>query len=841
MAGLRAEATRAQAQGAAAVFLSDGPLGDPFVVAAGLAPVLSGLLLGARTSLTPEGRHPAMLAREVTSLDLVCGGRSVLCFVPPFTDALPEAIELCRAMWRPGVVDSDGPSFPVHAAASRPRPVGAGARASPSISPPATRCPPSSPPPPTSSSGRSPARPARRGRVPPGAGVTDATLVHERPVTATATTAVTGRHLPALNGLRGIAVIGVVAYHLQIGWAKGGYLGVDLFFVLSGFLITTLLLEEWVGTGRVDLAAFWGRRARRLLPALFLVVAALALYLVCNALFGGPGANGLIDLSGLRGDAIATLLYVNNWHLIFAHQSYFAQFSTPSPLQHTWSLAIEEQFYLIWPLLLLVLLRYGRRGWRRVGVTVTVALGVGSSVLMAALFHPGVDPSRIYYGTDTRLFDLMAGATIAFLAAARRQPNATGAPDPPLGGPRGGGGARGVLGDGGTPGGLPTNFMFEGGFLLCAALAALVVSDARLVEPGTFARGLAWRPLHFVGTISYGVYLWHWPVIVYLTAARTGLSTWPLNLLRIAVTLAISTASYYLVERPIRLARFRGGVRIWGPLAGVVTAVVIVVATIPAVADPTNVVGTSHLASASTGSSQGVPGAGGYQGQQPIRLTAAPSPADPLRVMLLGDSVMHDASFGITAALQATGAATVDTRTVLGFGLTTSLNWPTVIPNLVSQTQAQLIVGSWSWDQFGPTTPNALHEPVQYTKLLRRAVVDHAHARQRRGGRDPHRVPPARERRPDQSGQGDHREGAPGRRHCVERHRRQDAVVLPRTGHVLPAGQLAARRREVLGVAPTRRRPARPEQRVAPCAQARQRPPLSRGQPPATPTRCWPT
>jgi peptidoglycan/LPS O-acetylase OafA/YrhL len=552
--------------------------------------------------------------------------------------------------------------------------------------------------------------------------VTDATLVHELPDTATATTAVTGRHLPALNGLRGIAVIGVVAYHLQIGWAKGGYLGVDLFFVLSGFLITTLLLEEWVGTGRVDLAAFWGRRARRLLPALFLVIAALALYLVCNALFGGPGANGLIDLSGLRGDAIATLLYVNNWHLVFAHQSYFAQFSTPSPLQHTWSLAIEEQFYLIWPPLLLVLLRYGRRGWRRVGVTVTVALGVGSSVLMAALFHPGVDPSRIYYGTDTRLFDLMAGAAVAFLVAARRQPNGRSRRMLHRVGPA----AAVVLGvfwmTAGTSGGLPTNFMFEGGFLLCAALAALVVSDARLVEPGMFARGLAWKPLHFVGTISYGVYLWHWPVIVYLNGARTGLSTWPLNLLRIVVTLAISTASYYLVERPIRLARFRRGVRIWGPLAGVVTAVVIVAATIPAVADPTTVVGTSHLASASTGSNQGVPGAGGYEGQQPIRLTTVPSPADPLRVMLLGDSVLHDASFGITAALQATGAATVDTHTVLGFGLTTSLNWPTVIPNLVSQTRAQLIVGSWSWDQFGPTTPNALHQPVQYTKLLRRAV-----------------------------------------------------------------------------------------------------------------------
>ena len=262
--------------------------------------------------------------------------------------------------------------------------------------------------------------------------------------------------------------------------------------------------------------------------------------------------------------------------------------------------------------------------------------------------------------------------------------------------------------------------MFEGGFLLCAALAALVVADARLIEPGWFARGLAWRPLHFVGTISYGIYLWHWPVIVYLNGARTGLSTWPLNLLRIAVTLAVSTASYYLVERPIRLANLRGGVRLWAPVAGVVTAAVIVVATFPAVADPSTVVGTTHLASA--GSVQAVPGAGGYAGQQPIQLATAPSPANPLRVMILGDSVMHDASYGITASLQATGEATVATRTIDGFGLTTATDWPTSIPNLIRQTGAQLIVASWSWDQYGPTTPNALHQPVQYTSLLRRAV-----------------------------------------------------------------------------------------------------------------------
>jgi peptidoglycan/LPS O-acetylase OafA/YrhL len=552
----------------------------------------------------------------------------------------------------------------------------------------------------------------------------DAVELAHAPATATATTAVTGRHLPALNGLRGVAVLGVVAYHLQLGWASGGYLGVDLFFVLSGFLISTLLLEEWAGAGRINLGAFWARRAKRLLPALFLVVAALALYLIFNGIFGGPGANGLVDLSGLRGDAIWTLLYANNWHLIYAHQSYFAQFSTPSPLQHTWSLAIEEQFYLVWPLVLLLLLRVARGAWRRTGMIVTVTLGVLSSVLMAVLFHPGVDPSRIYYGTDTRLFDLMAGATLAFVAASRPQPSRKSRRTLHSVGLL----AAIALGvfwvTSGTPGGLPRNFMFEGGFLVCAGLAALIVADARLVQPGRFARLLAARPLHFLGTISYGIYLWHWPVIVYLTGQRTGLSQWPLDLLRVGVTLAVSTASYYLVERPIRMAHLRGRVR-WSvaPVAGVATAVIIVVATFPTVADPSSVARTSHLAKQTSQSAQTVPGAGGYQGQVPIHLTTVPTAANPLRVMILGDSVMHDASYGITAALSATGQATVATRTIDGFGLTTATNWPTSIPNLIRSTQAQIIVASWSWDQFGATKPNALHEPAQYTQLLRRAVA----------------------------------------------------------------------------------------------------------------------
>jgi len=516
--------------------------------------------------------------------------------------------------------------------------------------------------------------------------------------------------------------MGVMAYHLGLGWASGGYLGVDLFFVLSGFLITSLLLEEWVSTGRVNPAAFWARRAKRLFPALFLMLAALALYLVLNAQFGGPGANGLVDLSGLRGDALATLFYVANWHAIFAHQSYFAQFSDPSPLLHTWSLGIEEQFYVLWPPILLILLRIFGHSWRRAGVVVGVLGALGSAGLMALLFHPGTDPTRIYYGTDTHVFDLMAGVAVAFVAAARPQPGASARRALHVASPL----AAVALGvfwvTAGTAQGDPKNWMFEGGFLLCAALATIVVADARLLDRGLFARLLSTPPLHFLGTISYGIYLWHLPIFVYMTGARTGLATAPLDIARVATTLAVSTASYFLVEAPIRRRKFRGAVRgLLAPAAGLLTAALLVAATVPAVADPGTLAKTSKVA-VPTGTK--VTGAGGYGSQVPITLAPGTvvSPAHPLRIVLLGDSVMHDASYGIAAALAATGEATVQTNTIDGFGLTTATIWPTSIPRIIGEEHPELIVASWSWDQFGPTKPNALHEPAAYTALLKRAV-----------------------------------------------------------------------------------------------------------------------
>src|SRR2546430_14428904 len=214
---------------------------------------------------------------------------------------------------------------------------------------------------------------------------------------------------PALDGLRALAVLGVLLYHAGVSWAPGGFLGVDAFFVLSGFLITSLLVDEWRTRGRIDFRRFWARRARRLLPALVLVVIAVGAY----AVFGARPD----ELGRIRRDTLGSVLYVANWRQLF-ESSYFAKLATPSPLRHTWSLGIEEQWYLVWPLALVVMVRVtaGRR-WAVIGMA--AALAFGSAALMAVLFDPG-DPSRVYYGTDTRAQALLLGAVLAFLVTSPR-------------------------------------------------------------------------------------------------------------------------------------------------------------------------------------------------------------------------------------------------------------------------------------------------------------------------------------------------------------------------------------------------------------------------------------
>ena len=533
--------------------------------------------------------------------------------------------------------------------------------------------------------------------------------------------AVSGRHLPALDGVRALAILGVMAYHLGFGWASGGYLGVDLFFVLSGFLITSLLVEERCTTGRIRLGSFWGRRARRLLPALFIVLVAVSVYAVLNGRFSSPTTGGAaIDLGALRGDTLATLLYVANWHAVIAHQSYFAQFSTPSPLQHTWSLAIEEQFYLVWPLAVVGLFLWAKRRWRTVGLGLCLVGAVASAVAMAVLFHPGGDPTRVYYGTDTRAFDLLVGAAVAFLAASRPQPGRRARTLLHAGALPAAGALAYFWVTAGTTSGTPTDTMFRGGFLLCAVLAAVVIADARQFDQGPLAKALSIRPVRWIGTVSYGLYLWHWPVFVYFTQSRTGLSGFSLDAGRIATTFAFATTSYYLLELPIRRRRLlRTSWKALAPGAAVLTVLAIVVGTTPSIAEPALGAGLRIWnGGLYPGSGPSVIGAGGFAGEQPIRLPKGMvvDKAHPLRVVTFGDSIMSGAQHGIEAALDSTGVVVVGGAAVPGWGL----DRPTVkadIPGLVRTFRPQILVGTWSWD-----APAARANPAGYEAMLDQAV-----------------------------------------------------------------------------------------------------------------------
>lgn len=352
------------------------------------------------------------------------------------------------------------------------------------------------------------------------------------------------RYIPALDGLRALAVIAVVIYHMNATALQSGLLGVTIFFVLSGYLITGLLIREWSTTKKINLPQFWLRRVRRLFPAIVFV-------LLGTIVLTGVFAPDM--LTKLRNDIVAALLFFTNWWYIFQDASYFEAMGAPSPVTHFWSLAIEEQFYLIWPpLLLLLLSKRVKKRHIQLGLLVTA---IASAAAMAILYSPQADPSRVYYGTDTRAFSLLIGAFLAFEFPPARV-NGHGrqgftARDRKIALGVGSAALAGILVmmvavNGYSP------FLYYGGIALLSLLTgALIITLADGRSP--LARFFALRPLVWIGKLSYSIYLWHYPLLLLMNPRNfTGETPWFAYVGQALVILAVSAISYYVVETPLR-------------------------------------------------------------------------------------------------------------------------------------------------------------------------------------------------------------------------------------------------------------------------------------------------
>jgi peptidoglycan/LPS O-acetylase OafA/YrhL len=454
-----------------------------------------------------------------------------------------------------------------------------------------------------------------------------------------------GDRLAGLDGLRAIAVTLVIVFHLGPGVLLGGYVGVDVFFPISGFLITALLLRERSATGRIGIVAFWQRRARRLLPAL-----GVLLVVCCGAAFV-IGGDVLVELGR---QVLGATTFSYNW-LAVADGSAYLDSTTPELLRNLWSLAVEEQFYLVWPLLLLGIWLVPSRVFR---VVFVLAVAVASAVAMAALASTGAT-TRLYYGTDTHSFGLALGAAFAI---ARHEWPAFAVPRRRL--TRALAGAGGLLAVAGLvlvafvlPEDGPA--MYRGGLALVAVLTTLAIAAATV--PGSaFGRVLDVQPLRWIGERSYGLYLWHWPVFVLVTAAlplwdRTGTGGWALGGIALAITVVASALSYRFVEMPIRRHGLRASLRVfvgqwrsdrWGVRRGAfVRATAVTLAAVCATALTVGAVASDP----GTGVAEDRISAGqAMVDAEPAPATPAPTPtadAPPAvptgdQVVAIGDSVM---------------------------------------------------------------------------------------------------------------------------------------------------------------------------------------------------------
>lgn len=538
--------------------------------------------------------------------------------------------------------------------------------------------------------------------------------------------------MPGLDGLRGLAVAAVVLYHAGFEWMVGGFLGVSTFFTLSGFLITGLLMKELESTGRISLRGFWSRRFRRLLPA---TLATLALVTIVFGFIVGTAD----QRDALRGDVLASLFDVANWHFIFSGTNYGQLFSSPSPVLHFWSLAIEEQFYLIFPLLLLGLWQLAGRK-RHLMAGALAALALASAVLPMVI---GMSTDRAYFGTDARAAELLLGAVLAmvvFSSGVRERLHT----DRRL--------QRWVVAAAVVMAAVqvywwltlpqPTTWLYQGGFAVYALMTCVIIVAATLPQ-GAFVRTLSWAPLRWLGTRSFAVYLLHWPVFLVVRQLLPDWHRGAQTALVLAVSLALAEVSFRFLERPIRQGHWPSPARARRvALAGV--AVVAVLALLPFRVDESTK-STDFDAALDAFNSQGSTAApAAPQQPAPPAPEAAPGPTDvapapvppaQARLATYGDStgMLMALGLGPYGAAYPSPLAGVGGEAQLGCGVSRferrfvewdevieerCKTWPTLWPQSVATLQpdiAMLVTGAWEVPDVmlpGTNTWSALGDPA---------------------------------------------------------------------------------------------------------------------------------
>ncbi len=526
----------------------------------------------------------------------------------------------------------------------------------------------------------------------------------------------TWQHVPALDGLRALAVIAVLLFHG--GYLEGGFLGVDLFFALSGFLITSLLIRDAEGSGAggrpgIDLLAFWGRRFRRLLPAVLVMISLVALW---SWLFGSAA-----DLEGVQRDGPWAVVYLANWHFISESGGYWASFAQPSMFDHLWSLAIEEQFYVLWPLVVLAIWTVSRRPH-----TTVLALSVGGAVASVAVMlaiYDGGDPTRVYMGTDTRASSLLVGALVATAPARRfvsRLVSALGRRLELVVAVLGGL----VLWSWASIDGASAEALYRGGLFAHSLACAILVVVVATAPGGVSVRALGWAPLAWIGTLSYGLYLWHWPVYVVLTPERTGIDGLTLLALRIGVSAAIAYASFRLVEDPLRhrvpwVRGRQGAIVLVASLVGVLTLLWVLPRPEAEIAafDPTQVAAPRDEAEASADTASPVTAPpvtapGEVPGTAPATApdtapveapaTTAPAAGGISSALWAGDSVAFDVWPALDAALSAAGVRVDGGAAFPGLRLAggdDTVRFESIVPDRLEANDADTVLMQIStWD-----------------------------------------------------------------------------------------------------------------------------------------------